>query len=209
MAMTGTPLRALSAFFVLAATVAPVVSPGAEPEAPGTAGKIPAELRVKPEQVFEFARKPVVTREGDRVTIRFASKGLCDATVAIEDGGGRILRHLASGVLGANAPAPFQKDSREQTLVWDGKDDRGEYVDDKDAVVVRVSLGLAPRYEKSLFWEPKKRVSVGGAGSAWTEDVLAGESTPSSSPWPAPSPWPCALRRAQGRRAAWRWSSCA
>jgi len=40
-------------------------------------------------------------------------------------------------------------------------------------MTVRVSLGLKPRYEKSLYWEPKKRVSSGGANwPAWTEDVI-------------------------------------
>lgn len=145
--------------------------------APVSAADIPDELRIKPEQVFEFTAKPSVTREGDKTTIRFASKGLCDVTVAIEDAGGKIVRHLASGVLGPNAPEPFQKNSREQAVVWDGKNDKGEYVDKKDDLTVRVSLGLRARYEKSLFWEPRKRVSAGGAGDAWTEDVL-----------PAPAP---------------------
>ncbi|MCB0635356.1 MAG: hypothetical protein KDC54_02000, partial [Lewinella sp.] len=113
--------------------------------------EIPAELRVKREAVFEFSEAPAVTRNGDQVAIRFVSKGFCDATIAIEREGGEIVRHLASGVLGDNAPAPFQKNSKEQTIVWDGKDDRGKYVDDEDACVVRVSLGLSPKYEKSLF----------------------------------------------------------
>ena len=42
------------------------------------------------------------------VEIAFASKGWCDATVAIESTDGKILRHLASGVLGPKAPPPFQ-----------------------------------------------------------------------------------------------------
>ena len=117
------------------------------------------EFAVKREQVFEFAQKPSVSRQGDRVTVRFAAAGRCDATVAVEDAQGRIVRHLASGVLGPNAPAPFQKDAKEQTIVWDGKDDQGRYVDDKDALTIRVSLGLRPSLERVLFWEPKKRVS--------------------------------------------------
>ena len=103
---------------------------------------IPDELKIKREQVFEFTQKPSVTRKGDTVTIRFESKGLCDATVAIENDAGKIIRHLVSGVLGPKAPEPFQKNSKKQTIVWDGKDDRGRYVDDKDRVVIRVSLGL-------------------------------------------------------------------
>jgi len=43
--------------------------------------------------------KVKVTRVGDKVTITFTSKGHCDATVAIEDTKGRIIRFLASGPL--------------------------------------------------------------------------------------------------------------
>ncbi len=122
------------------------------------------EFSVKRESVFEFAQPPRVTRDGDTVAIMFETKSFCDVTVAIEHGdpskdsgqGRRIVRHLASGVLGNNAPPPFQKGERKQTLIWDGKDDAGVYVDDKDAVRVRVSLGLKPRFERSLFWHPWK-----------------------------------------------------
>jgi len=117
------------------------------------------EFKVKREQVFEFTEKPTVTRAGDRVTIRFASKGYCDATVAIEDEEGRILRHLASGVLGPNAPEPFQRNSKRQVIIWDGKDDQGRYIDDADALTVRVSLGLRPQFERTLFWSPQKRLA--------------------------------------------------
>ncbi|HLX63653.1 MAG TPA: hypothetical protein VKX17_20450 [Planctomycetota bacterium] len=117
------------------------------------------ELKVKRQEIFEFTQKPVIVRHGDRVEISFASKSFCDATVAIENAAGKIVRHLASGVLGANAPAPLQKDSLAQTLIWDGKDDQDRYIDDKDSITVRVSLGLRPQFERVLFWEPKKRYS--------------------------------------------------
>ena len=122
----------------------------------------PHEFKVKREAVFEFAQKPVVTRNGDNIAIAFESKGLCDATVAIEDAQGRIIRHLASGVLGPKAPAPFQKDSKKHTVVWDGKNDQDVYVDDKDSHTVRVSLGLKPQFERSLNWCPQRNVSEGG-----------------------------------------------
>ncbi len=120
------------------------------------------EFKVKREEVYEFTSKPKVTREGDRITIEFATKGWCDVTVAIEQGaGGKIFRHLASGVLGENAPEPFLWNSRRQVLVWDGKDDQGRYVRDMDAITVRVSLGLKPQFERTLFWSPQKRLGVG------------------------------------------------
>ena len=117
-------------------------------------------------EVFEFTQKPTATRAGDTVTVSFAVKDFCDVTVAVEDNRpsagsgqtGRIVRHLASGVLGANAPEPFQRNALEQTVIWDGKDDQGVYVDDKDSHSVRVSLGLKPQFERTLFWSPKKRV---------------------------------------------------
>ena len=113
-------------------------------------------LRVQRKEIFEFTRKPSVTMDGDNVRIAFAVKDFCDATVAIEDNRGRILRHLAGGVLGKNAALPFQKDSLKQTLVWDGKDEVGRYIDDRDSLTVRVSLGLKAQMERTLYWSGQK-----------------------------------------------------
>ena len=118
------------------------------------------ELRVKGEGPFEFAQKPTVTRDGDRVTIEFETKALCDVTVAIEDEKGKIVRHFASGVLGPNAPTPLQKNSRKQRIVWDGKDDQGAYVEDFDKVTVRVSLGLKARFDRQFLWSPHRRFTL-------------------------------------------------
>ncbi len=119
------------------------------------------EFKVKREQVYAFVQKPTVQRQGNQFSIEFESKGYCDATVAIEKVDGRIVRHLASGVLGKNAPPPFKKGALKQEIHWDGKDDQGNYIDDLDRHEVRVSLGLMPRFEKSLFWSPYKRVGRG------------------------------------------------
>ncbi|MCK6474402.1 MAG: SMP-30/gluconolactonase/LRE family protein [Planctomycetes bacterium] len=115
------------------------------------------EWKVKREAVFEFEKKPALTRDGDRVTVTFETKGFCDVTVAVEDSDKKIVRHLASGVLGSNAPPPFAKGSKAQTIVWDGKDDQGRYIDDKETLTVRVSLGLKPRFERTLNWSPHRR----------------------------------------------------
>lgn len=120
------------------------------------ASEMAEDFRIKREGVFEFARSPAVTREGDRFTIAFASKAMCDVTVVVEDSQGKIIRHLASGVLGDNAPPPLRKGSREQAIVWDGKDDSGRYADDVSDLRVRVSLGLKPQFERTHFWHPKK-----------------------------------------------------
>ncbi|QDU96139.1 NHL repeat-containing protein [Lignipirellula cremea] len=116
------------------------------------------ELRVQREENFELAGEPTVVAQGDKVEITFHAAAWCDATVAIEDAENRIIRHLASGLLGPKAPAPFLPGTREQRLVWDGKDDHGRYVDDRNGLHVRVSLGLKPQYEKSLYYSPHKRI---------------------------------------------------
>ncbi len=146
-------------FLRLSLAVAALVTCAAPLSALALAGDAD-EFRVKREAVFEFAAKPRVTLRGDRATISFETKGFCDVTIAVEDASGRIVRHLASGVLGPNAPPPFRKNAKKQAVVWDGKDDAGRYVDDKASHTVRVSLGLKPRFERTLLWSPERRVGA-------------------------------------------------
>jgi len=117
------------------------------------------EFKVKRKNVFEFTKKPELTHEKDKTTISFAVKDFCDVTVAVENNDGKIIRHLASGVLGYKAPSPFLKNSLEQSIVWDNKDDAGSYVDELGNVKIRVSLGLKAEYEKDLYHSPHLRVS--------------------------------------------------
>jgi hypothetical protein len=103
------------------------------------------------ENVFAFTRKPAVRLIAkDKYEITFAVKGNCDVTVGIVDGKGKVVRHLASGVLGPNAPAPFRKSSLEQTVHWNGKDDLGFYHKDPEKLKVKVSLGLKPEFDRLL-----------------------------------------------------------
>ena len=107
------------------------------------------EFKVKRKEVFAFTQKPAVTRDGDAVTITFASKDYCDVTAAVETKDGRIIRHLAAGVLGPNPPAPLQKNALKQALVWDGRDDLGRPAKG-GPFRARVSLGLLPTFEKFI-----------------------------------------------------------
>ncbi len=126
---------------------------------PAIAGPV-EDYTIDRKEVYDFTQKPLIQKEGDSVTIQFTSKDFCDATVVIEQADGLIIRHLASGVLGPNAPEPFQKNSLKQTLVWDGKNELGRYVDNFKGIRVRVSLGLRARYEKPLQWHPKERIGL-------------------------------------------------
>lgn len=118
------------------------------------------ELKIKREQEFEFVAKPSVLRQGDRIEISFETKSFCDATVVVENQEGKIIRHLASGVLGPNSPLPFQKNSKKQTIVWDSKDDQEVYVENKNDHIIRVSLGLKPQFERNVLWAPHRRISA-------------------------------------------------
>ncbi len=109
------------------------------------------------EEVFEFTAAPAIKKTGpDRYQITFAVKGRCDVAVDIIAGDANVVRHLAAGVLGTNAPAPLQKDSLSQTLIWDGKDDFGKYFGSPETCSLRVRLGLKPVLGKILLWHPNR-----------------------------------------------------
>ena len=117
------------------------------------------EFQIKRKEVYEFTKEPTLKKNGDKVTIEFAVKDFCDVTVAIQNQDGDIVKHLASGVLGNNAPEPFQPNSLSQKLEWNSKNDQGKYIDDMSNISVRVSLGLKPTYEKDLYSSHYKRIS--------------------------------------------------
>ncbi len=128
------------------------------------------EFKVKRKDVFEFTQTPQVSRNGDVLTITFGVKDFCDASVAIENADGTIACHVASGVLGTNAPEPFQKNSLKQSVEWDGKNDQGVLVINSAPHTVRVSLGLKPVFEKNLYWSPYKRISQAAPALAASEE---------------------------------------
>jgi len=93
------------------------------------------------EEAATFTKAPAV-RVGDEGTvIEFAVDRATDVAVRIEDAKGKVVRHLVAGVLGANAPAPLKPGSLAQSVLWDGKDDRGKPVP-PGTYTVRVGLGL-------------------------------------------------------------------
>jgi hypothetical protein len=101
----------------------------------------------------KWATSPKVSKDGATVRIEFAANAETDCAVSILDAKGKVVRHLAAGVLGKNAPPPLQKNSLQQAVVWDGKDDLG-----KPAVggpfQVRVGLGLKPQFDHVIGSNP-------------------------------------------------------
>lgn len=129
---------------------------GAEPARPPEAGEVEGQC--------DFAQAPKVEKQEGKWVISFAAKTPCDATVSVVGPDGKIVRHLAAGLLGANAPEPFQRRSLSQRLEWDGKDDAGKPV--PAGCSVRVQLGLKPEFARILCEAPQGLASRGPLGLA-------------------------------------------
>lgn len=118
-----------------------------------------------------FTKKPTAAKSGDAIKIDFTADRPTDVVVTIEDAKGKIIRHLAAGVLGKNAPEPLQPNKLDQSITWDSRDDFG-----KPAVggpfKVRVQLGMKPEFDRFLMHDPHgsgeiSSVAVGPAGSLY------------------------------------------
>lgn len=101
-----------------------------------------------------FTRKPTATKTADgKVKIEFAVSRETDVAVYVEDAGGKIIRHVAAGALGKNAPPPLTAGALAQSITWDGKDDDGRPVPAGRALRVRVGLGLKASLDGLAFAE--------------------------------------------------------
>jgi len=101
-----------------------------------------------------FSAKPEATKDGDKVKIAFAVAAPTDVEVAVLDAQGKIVRHLAAGVLGAKNPPPEPlKAGLTQELVWDGRDDFGKPAE-KGPFRARVRLGTQLKVGAVLASDP-------------------------------------------------------
>ncbi|MBL8024946.1 MAG: T9SS type A sorting domain-containing protein [Fibrobacteres bacterium] len=93
---------------------------------------------------LSFVRQPSITKEGSAWTIDFELSEYSDVEISIVDKkDSSVIRHLAAGKLGSNAPAFLQKNSLRQNITWDGKDDFGVNVPQPDSMSVRVRAGMS------------------------------------------------------------------
>ena len=118
---------------------------------------LPSSWTRAAEPAVAFTRGPAVEACEGGVRIAFALSRPTDVAVYIEDAAGKVVRHLAAGVLGPNAPAPFRPGSLEQSLLWDGTDDLGRPAAKQPGYVspfrVRVGAGLEVRHAGTAFDE--------------------------------------------------------
>ncbi len=74
-----------------------------------------------------FATPPKAAQEAGGARVSFAVSGPTDVEVAVLSAEGKVVRHLAAGMLGGKNPPPAPlKPGLEQSLSWDGKDDFGK-----------------------------------------------------------------------------------
>lgn len=96
-----------------------------------------------------WVKPPAVEANADRSgwQISFELDRATDVEAAVLNAEGRVVRHLAAGVLGAaNAPPPPLRPGLSQRIPWNGKDDYGEAVDASNCSIrVRAGMGVALR----------------------------------------------------------------
>ncbi len=99
-------------------------------------------------QGVTFKKEPAVTSKAGVHEISFTLSDYTDVTVAIVDASGTVVRHLVSGALGKNPPAPLQANTLSQTVTWDGNDDFGKKVSGDCQVLVK--LGVYSKLKRYL-----------------------------------------------------------
>jgi len=109
-----------------------------------------------------FTVPPAAVRAGENVSITFTVSAETDVEVAVLNAKSEVVRHLAAGRLGANAPAPFTKGSLAQEIAWDGRNDDGELAAGRP-FVVEVGIGSKPTLDRYLGWD-SRAMSAGIAG---------------------------------------------
>ena len=102
-----------------------------------------------------FASPPTAKQVGGRMVVAFAVSAATDVEVAILGADGKVVRHLAAGLLGGKTPPPLPlKPGRSQGVVWDGRDDWGRPIANASACTARVRVGMGVRLERVVGGDP-------------------------------------------------------
>lgn len=97
-----------------------------------------------------FVQEPSLIESDGRAVISFSISDPADVEVAVLDYSGKVVRHLAAGVLGSDTlpPEPLTA-GLSQSLSWDGLDDYGNILF-SGPFRVRVRIGVTPQFEKRI-----------------------------------------------------------
>ena len=135
-------------------------------------------VRAKAEPSLVPAEEPAMVGQSTikaskkKVTVSLEVNTPTDVAVWVEDPKGEVVRHLAAGLLGSNAPDPLKKDSLKQTLTWDRKDDWGKPVP-PGAYQVKIGVKSVASLDRVIGRDPApKDIQALGLGSDGTMYVL-------------------------------------
>lgn len=133
-----------------------------------------------------FTSAPKAEIAAGNARIRFSASAPTDVEVAILAADGKVVRHLAAGLLGKHAPEPLVKDALVQDLLWDGMDDSGQPAAG-GPFNARVRLGMRAAFDGFLGFDPKtynplapeggaevRALAVGPAGELFVFFMLSG-----------------------------------
>jgi len=132
-----------------------------------------------------FQGKPSASRVGDEFRIAFAVSKPTDVEVAVLAAGGKVVRHLAAGVLGGENPPPSPlKAGLQQDMIWDGKDDLGQTAR-TGPFRIRVRAGLKSQFDGFLLSNPDASgpISALATGPAGTVYLFHHDGTSLPSHW--------------------------
>lgn len=111
---------------------------------------------------FSFSVKPTATKVGDNYKISFTVSAATDVEVTIIGADGKVVRHLAAGVLDGKLPPPEPlKAGLAQEIIWDGKDDYGK-VSANAPFKVQVRAGLGVKFGQLIGADPYNFGAIDG-----------------------------------------------
>ena len=102
----------------------------------------------------KFVASPKVSRSVVYMIVSFSVNKPADVEVSVLDAKGKIVRHLAAGVLGAKNPPPAPLEvGLSQEIVWDGNNDLGKAAGG-GPFMVRVRAGMSVRFGRMIGGSP-------------------------------------------------------
>lgn len=110
----------------------------------------------RPGAAVHFTSGPTLTRDTDgKLWVEFALSDTTDVAVSILDPrDSSVVRRLAAGLMGGNAPAPLARQSLHQRIEWDGMDDYGFPPSNPGGMQVRVRAGIGVSFDRYAGYNP-------------------------------------------------------
>jgi DNA-binding beta-propeller fold protein YncE len=131
-----------------------------------------------------FNTKPAATRDGDKVKIGFAVSVPTDVEVAVLSADGKVVCHLAAGMLGGKNPPPEPlKAGLVQALEWDGKDDFGKPAAG-GPFKIRVRAGMKVAFDGFISSTPHLFTCIRGMTTDAQGNVYLLNQSMSAGGWP-------------------------